>query len=731
MADLILKEEKITQLNERVSETEYNILYPQTLAAAVTEDSEHKFVTEEQLELINNLGLYGLKFKGAYTASETYEKNDVVEHEGKYFICKANTITGTAPNESGDTEEWENINKEAYLANRADTVKLTNTDDSGTFKVVLALDEEYGSLYTDNEITYNAEDNVLETTVTKAQEADYATVADKYKKYTYATNDNGVVVSTPTEETPVISDALYSLEEQIKSISGGGTHLAEGIHIHDEEGTSLITDSTNQSMESFDGLKAGYVTIKQKYSTADITDLLETTKTKIDTKWLPDSIFGQLEYKGVWDPSTNSNKEAVKGYYYIANASGTINPDNSTSGIEYNVGDWAVYNGTSWDKVDNTDAVTMVNGQIGAVETYKGEWAEETQYFKGDWVAHGGVLYLAVTNSTGQAPDAEASTYWKVAGRIYKATDGIKLDGDTFKHDVAFEATTQAEDTLTAENNTFQVDLIVRDNFGHAKQLTQKTITLGDDFIDTVRPIQVNGTEILAKNVKDALNIVDGDCTTAENDGGSVKINHNTQDWATPPSFEWSDETSGAFSVPSFTVDKYGHITGGQLKTVNVSSILGHKHFDIKAGVIGAFEGITEDLDASLQPGSFYTGSYVPTSTEYEMKFKGSFHASKLLQSGNEVLDETLKIYTGIKYVPSTVIPGSLTPEPLIGEIKDGRIEIADSGIEEGVYSVVKVNQKGIATAGGQIIQFGKPEDNVPSDSLAVGGLFFRLIETV
>ena len=144
---------------------------------------------------------------------------------------------------------------------------------------------------------------------------------------------------------------------------------------------------------------------------------------------------------------------------------------------------------------------------------------------------------MAVAESTGQNPDAEASVYWKVAGRIYKAADGIKLDGDTFKHDVAFEATTEAEDTLTADNRSFEVSSIVRDNFGHVTQLTQKTFTLGDDFIDTVRPIQVNGTEILASNVKDALNIVNGDFTTVESDGGSIKVNHNTQDWDTPPTF--------------------------------------------------------------------------------------------------------------------------------------------------------------------------------------------------
>ena len=39
-----------------------------------------------------------------------------------------------------------------------------------------------------------------------------------------------------------------------------------------------------------------------------------------------------------------------KGWFYISIANALI------SGVDYKVGDWAVYNGVSWDKVDNTDA---------------------------------------------------------------------------------------------------------------------------------------------------------------------------------------------------------------------------------------------------------------------------------------------------------------------------------------------------------------------------------------
>jgi hypothetical protein len=86
---------------------------------------------------------------------------------------------------------------------------------------------------------------------------------------------------------------------------------------------------------------------------------------KIPISQLPDSIVGQLEYQGTWNASTNTPTLAapstVKGYYYVVSVAGTY------LSIPYAVGDWIVSNGTTWDKVDNTDAVTTVFGRLGAI----------------------------------------------------------------------------------------------------------------------------------------------------------------------------------------------------------------------------------------------------------------------------------------------------------------------------------------------------------------------------
>lgn len=79
-------------------------------------------------------------------------------------------------------------------------------------------------------------------------------------------------------------------------------------------------------------------------------------------------LFGGVTYQGVWNAATNNpflqSGVGTKGYYYVVNVAGNTNLDGIT---DWKVGDWAIFNGTTWNKVDNTDAVVSVNGYVGAV----------------------------------------------------------------------------------------------------------------------------------------------------------------------------------------------------------------------------------------------------------------------------------------------------------------------------------------------------------------------------
>jgi hypothetical protein len=78
--------------------------------------------------------------------------------------------------------------------------------------------------------------------------------------------------------------------------------------------------------------------------------------------------LGDLNYQGAWNANTNTptltSSVGTKGYYYVVSVSGTTNLNGIT---DWQVGDWAVFNGSVWQKIDNTDSVTSVNGYTGAV----------------------------------------------------------------------------------------------------------------------------------------------------------------------------------------------------------------------------------------------------------------------------------------------------------------------------------------------------------------------------
>lgn len=55
-------------------------------------------------------------------------------------------------------------------------------------------------------------------------------------------------------------------------------------------------------------------------------------------------------------------------------------------------------------------------------------------------------------------------------------------------------------------------------------------------------------------------------------------------------------------------------------------------------------------------------------------------------------------------------------------------VTLGDSGVPAGTYSAVQVNAKGIAVAGGQMIEIGAAGQTTASANLATGGLFFQVI---
>ena len=88
---------------------------------------------------------------------------------------------------------------------------------------------------------------------------------------------------------------------------------------------------------------------------------------KVPSSQLPAAVVGAMSYQTGWNANTNSpdvTATAAKGQFWIVETAGATN----LSGIiDWQVGDWAVYDGAAWTKIDNTDKVASVNGYVGVV----------------------------------------------------------------------------------------------------------------------------------------------------------------------------------------------------------------------------------------------------------------------------------------------------------------------------------------------------------------------------
>jgi hypothetical protein len=163
------------------------------------------------------------------------------------------------------------------------------------------------------------------------------------------------------------------------SVENGGTGASTLTGYVKGTGTTAMTASATIPNTDITGL--GTASTKDAGAALGVATL--DASGKVPVSELPAAVLGALSYQGTWNASTNTptltSSTGTKGYYYVVSVAGNTNLDGITDWL---VGDWAVYNGTVWQKVDNTETVTSVNGQTGAVVLTTTNVAEGTnEYF--------------------------------------------------------------------------------------------------------------------------------------------------------------------------------------------------------------------------------------------------------------------------------------------------------------------------------------------------------------
>jgi hypothetical protein len=202
--------------------------------------------------------------------------------------------------------------------------------------------------------------------------------------------DGSLIISLSSGRTINVGEVVApDLAEKIKVITNGG-------------GTSQVVLDTLASLQTqINNLIPSQTGNAGKYLTTNGTTL----------SWA--SVAGGLTYQGTWNASTNTptltSSVGTNGYYYIVATAGSTNLNGIT---DWQIGDWLMFNGSVWQKIDQSNLVTSVNGQTGAVSLTTTNISEGTNQYYLDSRARSavsagtGISYSSATGViTNSAPD--------------------------------------------------------------------------------------------------------------------------------------------------------------------------------------------------------------------------------------------------------------------------------------------------------------------------------------
>ena len=91
----------------------------------------------------------------------------------------------------------------------------------------------------------------------------------------------------------------------------------------------------------------------------------------IDTSYLPGNYMGAMVYQGVWNASSGTTPSLTpeKGDYWIVSVSGNTDLDGHT---DWQIGDFPIYNGSTWDKIDNSEPTIFASAVVYTHSYYTG-----------------------------------------------------------------------------------------------------------------------------------------------------------------------------------------------------------------------------------------------------------------------------------------------------------------------------------------------------------------------
>lgn len=328
------------------------------------------------------------------------------------------------------------------------------------------------------------------------------------------------------------------------------------------------------------------------------------------------SVAGGLSYQGTWNASTNTPTLAsgvgTNGYYYVVATAGSTNLDGIT---DWQIGDWLLFNGTTWQKIDQSDIIQSIASADSSVTvTTTGPAVDLAVYSSprliaqvrnetGATLTKGTVVYISgasgnkatVAKALATSDSTSAQTFGVIQADIANNNNGYAvLAGDIAGLDTsAFAAGTQLYLSSTtaggytstkqyAPNHLVYVGVVTR---SHVNQGTIEVRIQNGYEMDELHNVSAqspsNG-QVLIYNASTSLweknTLTDGTGITITEGAGSITITNAAPDQTVALTGAGTTSITGTY--PNFTITSNDQYTGtvtsvGGTGTVNGISLSG------------------------------------------------------------------------------------------------------------------------------------------------------------
>ena len=209
----------------------------------------------------------------------------------------------------------------------------------------------------------------------------------------------------------------------------------------------------------------------------------------------------------------------------------------------------------------------------------------------------------------------------------------------------------------------------------------------------------------------------------------SVENSSSTYTYTTDSAFINAVKTSGSVQVGYFKVSflESDKVDLSDYQTKSDNSL--NTTSKVVVGAINEVKSVADGASATASSNSLQITN-IKNGTTKVGSATSADSATSATSAGKWSTARTIgvSVNSGVKSDGSTSISGSGSQSVDGSANKTISVTLGDSGVTAGTYSAVQVNAKGIAVAGGQIIEIGTSGQTTPSSALATGGLFFKVI---